>query len=94
MRHFSLKDHFADPYVALYMGVVLVMAAVMNNFLLAACCDGFTAVVGFLLPPARASTAPSLIPTLNGNTVRSFSTHGQQSAAQGSSTTLSRSDIR
>ena len=28
------------------------------------------------------------------NTVRSFSTHGQQSAAQGSSTTVSRSDIR
>jgi hypothetical protein len=39
-------------------------------------------------------TAPSLIPTANGNTVRSFSTHGQQSAAQGSSTTVSRSDIR
>jgi hypothetical protein len=37
-------------------------------------------------------TAPSLIPTVNGNTVRSFSTHGQQSAAQGSSTTVSRSD--
>jgi hypothetical protein len=34
-------------------------------------------------------TAPSLIPTVNGNTVRSFSTHGQQSAAKGSSTTLS-----
>jgi hypothetical protein len=33
-------------------------------------------------------------PTVNGNTVRSFSTHGQQSAAQGSSTTVSRSDIR
>jgi hypothetical protein len=39
-------------------------------------------------------TAPSLIPTANGNTVRSFSTHGQQSAAKGSSTTVSRSDIR
>ena len=39
-------------------------------------------------------TAPSLIPTVNGNTVRSFSTHGQQSAANGSSTTVSRSDIR
>jgi hypothetical protein len=39
-------------------------------------------------------TAPSLIPTVNGNTVRSFSTHGQQSAAKGSSTTVSRSDIR
>jgi hypothetical protein len=38
--------------------------------------------------------APSLIPTVNGNTVRSFSTHGQQSAAQGSSATVSRSDIR
>jgi hypothetical protein len=36
-------------------------------------------------------TAPSLIPTVNGNTVRSFST---QSAAKGSSTTVSRSDIR
>jgi hypothetical protein len=34
-------------------------------------------------------TKPSLIPTVNGNTVRSFSTHGQQSAAQGSSTTVS-----
>jgi hypothetical protein len=32
-------------------------------------------------------TAPSLIPT-NGNTVRSFSTHGHQSAAKGSSTTV------
>jgi hypothetical protein len=30
-------------------------------------------------------TALSLIPTVNGNTVRSFSTHGQQSAAKGSS---------
>jgi hypothetical protein len=39
-------------------------------------------------------TTPSLIPTVNGNTVRSFSTHGQQSAAKGSSTTVSRSDIR
>jgi hypothetical protein len=33
-------------------------------------------------------------PTVNGNTVRSFSTHGHLSAAQGSSTTVSRSDIR
>jgi hypothetical protein len=41
-------------------------------------------------PHARAS----LIPTVNGNTVRSFSTHGHQSAAQGSPTTVSRSDIR
>jgi hypothetical protein len=39
-------------------------------------------------------TAPSLIPAVNGNTVRSFSAHGQQSAAKGSSTTVSRSDIR
>jgi hypothetical protein len=38
--------------------------------------------------------APSLIPTVNGNTVRSFSTHGHQSAAKGSSNTVSRSDIR
>jgi hypothetical protein len=30
----------------------------------------------------------------NGNTVRNFFTHGQQSAAKGSSTTVSRSDIR
>jgi hypothetical protein len=44
--------------------------------------------------PKVAPTAPSLIPTLYGNTVRSFSTHGQQSAAKGSSTTVSRSDIR
>ena len=42
--------------------------------------------------PKVAPTAPSLIPTLYGNTVRSFSTHGQQSAAKGSSTTVSRSD--
>jgi hypothetical protein len=33
-------------------------------------------------------TTPSLIPTVNGNTVRSFYTHGQQSAAKGSSTTV------
>jgi hypothetical protein len=39
-------------------------------------------------------TAPSLIPTVNGNTVRSFSTHGHLSASQGSSTTVSHSDIR
>jgi hypothetical protein len=39
-------------------------------------------------------TAPSLVPTVNGYTVRSFSTHGQQSAAKGSSTTVSRSDLR
>jgi hypothetical protein len=50
-------------------------------------------------PPAHPSTptAPhrtSLIPTGNGNTVRSFSTHGQQAAAKGSSSTVSRSDIR
>jgi hypothetical protein len=32
-------------------------------------------------------TTPSLIPTVNGNTARSFSTHGQLSAAKGSSTT-------
>jgi hypothetical protein len=32
-------------------------------------------------------------PTTN-NTVRSFSTHGQQTAAKGGSTTVSRSDIR
>jgi hypothetical protein len=38
--------------------------------------------------------APSLIPTVNGNTVLSFSTHGQQSAANGSLTTVARSDIR
>jgi hypothetical protein len=39
-------------------------------------------------------TTPFLIPTVNGNAVRSFSTHGQLSAAQGSSTAVSRSDIR
>jgi hypothetical protein len=40
-------------------------------------------------------TAPSLTPTVNGNTVRSFSTHEQLSAAQGSSTTaVSLYDIR
>jgi hypothetical protein len=39
-------------------------------------------------------TALSLIPTVIGNTVRIFSTHGHQSAAKGSSTTVSRSDIR
>jgi hypothetical protein len=45
--------------------------------------------------PMRATrTTLSLIPTVNGNTVRSFPTHGQQSAAKGSSTTVSRSDIR
>ena len=32
-------------------------------------------------------TTPSLIPPVNGNTVRSFSTHGQLSAAKGGSTT-------
>jgi hypothetical protein len=39
-------------------------------------------------------TAPSLVPTVNGNKVRSLSTHGHLSAAQGSSTNVSRSDIR
>jgi hypothetical protein len=41
-------------------------------------------------------TTPSRIPTVNGNTVRSYSTctHGQQPAAKGSLTTVSRSDIR
>jgi hypothetical protein len=39
-------------------------------------------------------TALSLIPTVNGSTVRSFSTHGHQSAAKGSLTTVSRFDIR
>jgi hypothetical protein len=39
-------------------------------------------------------TTPSLIPTVNANTVRSFSSHGHQSAANGSSTTVSRSDTR
>jgi hypothetical protein len=36
----------------------------------------------------------SLIPTVNDTTFRSFSTHGQQSAARGNLTTVSRSDIR
>jgi hypothetical protein len=39
-------------------------------------------------------TTPSLIPTVNGNTVRNFPTHGQLSAAQGSPTTVSAFDIR
>jgi hypothetical protein len=39
-------------------------------------------------------TTLSLIPRVNGNTARSFSTHGQQSAAKGSLTIVSRSDIR
>ena len=54
-----------------------------------------------LTPPASTlpkvdtnCTAPSLIPTVNGNTVRSFPTHEHQSAAKGSSTAVSRSDIR
>jgi hypothetical protein len=38
--------------------------------------------------------APLKRETANGHTVRSFSTHGPQSAAQGRSTTVSRSDIR
>jgi hypothetical protein len=47
----------------------------------------------------RAGASPLCHPepgetTVNGNTVRSFSTHGQLSAAQGSSTTVSRSGIR
>jgi hypothetical protein len=46
------------------------------------------------LTPNTNCTALSLIPTVNGSTVRSFSTHGQLSAAQGSPTTVSRSDIR
>jgi hypothetical protein len=49
---------------------------------------GLKCVPGVLSP--RGSTAPSLIPTVNGDTVRSFSTHGQLSTAQGSSTTVSR----
>jgi hypothetical protein len=39
-------------------------------------------------------TALSLIPTVNGNTVRSFSTHGHHSAGKERLTTVSRSDIR
>jgi hypothetical protein len=46
------------------------------------------------LSSATKCTTPSLIPTVNGNTARSFSTDGQQSAAKGSSTAVSRSDIR
>jgi hypothetical protein len=46
------------------------------------------------LPKVDTSCTAPLIPTVNGNTVRSFSTHGHQSAAKGSSTTVSRSDIR
>jgi hypothetical protein len=50
------------------------------------------------VPPFSSPTRPfslmsqhqlSLIPTVDGNTVRSFSTHGQQPAAKGSSTTVS-----
>jgi hypothetical protein len=44
--------------------------------------------------PRWTPTALSLRPTVNGDTVRSFSTHGHQSAAKGSLTTVSRSDIR
>jgi hypothetical protein len=51
-------------------------------------------ITGGLSPVAAPSLAPSLVPTVNGNAVRSFSTHGQQSAAKGSSTTVSRSDTR
>ena len=40
---------------------------------------------------ASRGTAPSLTPS---RTVHSFSTHGHRSAAKGSSTTVSRSDIR
>jgi hypothetical protein len=43
------------------------------------------------LPSLACLTPPA---TVHGNTVRSFSTHGHQSAAKGSSTTVSRSDIR
>jgi hypothetical protein len=47
-----------------------------------------------LLKVDTSCTAPSLIPTVNGDKVRSFSTHGKQPAAKGSSTTVSRFDIR
>jgi hypothetical protein len=49
--------------------------------------DGLTA-----LHFAAQVSAPFLCP--HTNTVRSFSTHEQQSPAQGSSTNVSRSDIR
>jgi hypothetical protein len=60
--------------------------------------SGFDAMM--LLSSARAEvtalpkvdtkcTTPSLIPTVTGNTVRSFSTHRQQSATKGSSRPLS-----
>ena len=39
-------------------------------------------------------TTPPLIPTVNGNTVRSFSTHAQLSAAKGSLTTVLTTLIR
>jgi hypothetical protein len=47
-----------------------------------------------LHPHQPPESTPALTPTSNGNTVRSFSTHGQLSAAQGSSATVSHSDIR
>jgi hypothetical protein len=40
-----------------------------------------------MFPPCDACASPK--PTVNGNKVRSFPTHGQQSAAQGSLTTVS-----
>ena len=60
--------------------------------------DGFSLAISESRPAGTPlntkCTALSLISTVNGNTVRSFSTHGQQPAAQGSSTTVSRSDIQ
>jgi hypothetical protein len=47
-----------------------------------------------LAPLLTRTPERSVYQQLNGNTVRSFSTHGHQSAAKGSSTTVSRSDIR
>jgi hypothetical protein len=47
-----------------------------------------------LYPQHQMHRTVSDIPTVIGNTVRSFSSHGQLSAAKGSSTTVSRSDIR
>jgi hypothetical protein len=50
--------------------------------------------VAWPVPKAANPSRLVLAPQPPGNTVRSFSTHGQQSAAKGSSTTVSRFDIR
>jgi hypothetical protein len=97
VKNKSFQETFVRTYVAEPMRSAPVKIAVLVAFAALTVCGiyGCTQVaqttplvysvraeLTALLKMDTKCTTPSPIPTVNGNTVRSFSTHGQQSAAQ------------